>query len=202
MNQVAEGQLDPNTGTETVSTILGEPWGRNADCSAEKLKFMDRHEIDVTVVSTANPWLDFLSPSEATKLAEDLNEDLEEYCATSPAVTNSDLRRLYAFGLLPLVPGITQKALLDSIAQLRSLNHVRGLIMGTQGLGKGLDDPELAALWGAIADAGLVVFLHPHYGINASAWGEQDSGHVLPLALGFPFETTIVSEAQHNALKR
>lgn len=162
----------------------------------EKLKFMDKHDIDVTVVSTANPWLDFLSPTEATTLAEGLNEDLEEYCATSPAVADSPtLRRLYAFGLLPLVPGISQEALLDSIAQLRSLSHVRGLIMGTQGLGKGLDDPELEPVWGAIADAGLVVFLHPHYGINASAWGEQDSGHVLPLALGFPFETTIVSDA-------
>lgn len=157
---------------------------------------MDKHGIDVTVVSTANPWLDFLSPTEATTLARGLNEDLEEYCATSPAVAHSEsptLRRLYAFGLLPLVPGISQKALLDSIAQLRSLNHVRGLIMGTQGLGKGLDDPELDIVWGAIADAGLVVFLHPHYGINASAWGEQDSGHVLPLALGFPFETTIAT---------
>lgn len=33
---------------------------------------------------------------------------------------------------------------------------------------------------------------HPHYGIEG-AFGTQDNGHVLPLALGFPFETTIVS---------
>ena len=42
------------------------------------------------------------------------------------------------------------------------------------------------------ANAGLVVFLHPHYGVDGKAWGEKENGHVLPLALGFPFETTIV----------
>lgn len=34
------------------------------------------------------------------------------------------------------------------------------------------------------------MFLHPHYGVDASAFGPLDNGHVLPLALGFTFETT------------
>ena len=65
--------------------------------------------------------------------------------------------------------------------------------MGTQGVGKGLDDEALDPVWEAIEKAGLVIFLHPHYGVDGKAWGEKDNGHVLPLALGFPFETTIVS---------
>ena len=65
--------------------------------------------------------------------------------------------------------------------------------MGTRGIGQGLDDERLDPVWKALADAGLVVFLHPHYGVDQSAWGEKNNGHVLPLALGFPFETTIVS---------
>ena len=64
--------------------------------------------------------------------------------------------------------------------------------MGTQGLGRGLDDEELEPVWGEIERNGLVVFLHPHYGVPSSMWGGRDNGHVLPLALGFPFETTIV----------
>jgi hypothetical protein len=40
----------------------------------------------------------------------------------------------------------------------------------------------------------LVVFIHPHYGVDSSAWGDKDNGHVLPLALGFPFETTTVRD--------
>jgi predicted TIM-barrel fold metal-dependent hydrolase len=65
--------------------------------------------------------------------------------------------------------------------------------MGTRGIGKGLDDEALDPVWAAIEKAGLVVFLHPHYGVDGSAWGDKDNGHVLPLALGFPFETTTVS---------
>lgn len=143
--------------------------------------------------STANPWLDFLPPSQAQKLAENLNEDLEDYCSTSPVVPDLSIKRLYGFGLLPLVPDITTPALLDAVRQISELPHLRGLIMGTRGVGNGLDDEALDPVWAAIEAAGLVVFIHPHYGVDAKAWGDKDNGHVLPLALGFPFETTIVS---------
>ncbi|EEB93614.1 hypothetical protein MPER_07699 [Moniliophthora perniciosa FA553] len=158
----------------------------------EKLKLMDKHGIDVSVVSTANPWLDFLSPSDAHKMALDLNNDLEQYCSSGPNVSgsDSDMKRLYGFGLLPLVPEITTESLLEAVQQISQSSHLKGLIMGTRGVGKGLDDEALDPVWAAIEKAELVVFLHPHYGVDGSAWGDKDNGHVLPLALGFPFETT------------
>jgi aminocarboxymuconate-semialdehyde decarboxylase len=79
------------------------------------------------------------------------------------------------------------------VQQVSRLSHLKGIIMGTRGIGKGLDDDALDPVWEAIEKAGLVVFLHPHYGVDGKAWGEKDNGHVLPLALGFPFETTVVS---------
>lgn len=155
---------------------------------------MDQHGIDVTVVSTANPWLDFLPPSEAHKLALELNEDLEQYCSSSPKVAHprSNIPRLFGFGLLPLVPDVSVSSLLESIDQISSLPHLRGVIMGTRGVGKGLDDEALDPVWEAIEKADLVIFVHPHYGVDPKAWGDNDNGHVLPLALGFPFETTTV----------
>lgn len=99
-------------------------------------------------------------------------------------------KRLYGFGLLPLVPGIPISSLLDTVSQIKSLPYLRGIILGTRGLGKGLDDPELEPLWSSLASSGLVVFLHPHYGVDSKAFGEMENGHVLPLALGFTFETT------------
>jgi aminocarboxymuconate-semialdehyde decarboxylase len=172
---------------------------------------MDLHGIDISVVrsvivhrtnteltdmghSTANPWLDFLSAEHAQTLAHELNDDLEEYCATGPNISTSsgNLQRLYGFGLLPLVPNASASALQKSIEQVAALPHLKGVIMGTAGLGKGLDDPALEPVWEALARTGLVVFLHPHYGVDGKAWGDQDNGHVLPLALGFPFETAIV----------
>lgn len=164
-------------------------WDRN-----EKLEFMNRHGIDVSIVSTANPWLDFLSASDAQNMAIELNKDLEEYCAESPILSSvSALKRLYGFGLLPLVPEATTASLLETVKQISQLPHLKGLIMGTRGLGKGLDDEALEPVWEAIEKAGLVIFLHPHYGVDGKAWGEKDNGHVLPLALGFPFETTIAT---------
>lgn len=86
--------------------------------------------------------------------------------------------------------------------QVASLPHLKGVIMGTRGIGKGLDDEALDPVWAALEKAGLVVFLHPHYGVDKNAWGEKVNGHVLPLALGFPFETTIVRPPTHRLLPR
>lgn len=125
-------------------------------------------------------------------MATELNADLEEYCSTGPAIPDSTMKRLYGFGLLPLVPTVSVDALLENVKQIAASPHLKGLIMGTKGLGKGLDDDALDPVWAAIEAAGLVIFLHPHYGVENSAFGEKENGHVLPLALGFPFETTIV----------
>lgn len=182
---------------------------------------MDKHGIDVSVVrfvkllhhcvyppltskycrSSANPWLDFLSASMAGSLASELNDDLEHYCSTSPIIAESRVKRLYGFGLLPLVPEVAISSLLEAVQQISSLPHLKGVIMGTRGIGKGLDDDTLDPMWEAIEKAGLVVFLHPHYGVDGKAWGEKDNGHVLPLALGFPFETTIVSSLHIQGTK-
>ena len=209
-----DGKLDERLLILDHEPSGGRPVGPQYWDREEKLRFMDKHGIDVSVVrcprllytfkpstnfapSTANPWLDFLPPSQAQKLAENLNEDLEDYCSTSPVVPDLSIKRLYGFGLLPLVPDITTPALLDAVRQISELPHLRGLIMGTRGVGNGLDDEALDPVWAAIEAAGLVVFLHPHYGVDSKAWGDKDNGHVLPLALGFPFETTIVS--RYNA---
>ncbi|KAI0663201.1 amidohydrolase 2 [Cubamyces menziesii] len=170
----------------------GRPIGAQYWDRDEKLKFMDLHGIDVSVVSSANPWLDFLPAPTAHKLAGELNDDLETYCSTGPALTPS-LKRLYGFGLLPLVPEASTESLVSTVEQIATLPHLKGVIMGTRGLGKGLDDDALEPVWAAIEKAGLVVFLHPHYGVDKHAWGEKENGHVLPLALGFPFETTIAT---------
>jgi len=70
---------------------------------------------------------------------------------------------------------------------------MRGVIMGTSGLGRGLDDPALEPVWAALQETETLLFLHPHYGLPNDVYGPRagEYGHVLPLALGFPMETTI-----------
>lgn len=145
---------------------------------------MDLHGIDISVISLANPWLDWVPAGEAAKAAQEINDEVNEECAKFPG-------RLFAFATLPLSGG--KDVIVKEIARLGELKYMRGIILGTTGLGKGLDDTDLLPIFQALQDAKLPIFLHPHYGLPSSVWGEKsnDYGHVLPLALGFPLETTI-----------
>ena len=187
------------------STIPLDERGRPVDSSYwdidVKLAFMRRHGINCSVISLANPWLDFLAPDEAQVWAERINDDLEAACArvnhdADPDATLAlhEKETLYAFGTLPLsAPDPT--TIVNEIKRLKTLPHLRGVIMGTSGLGKGLDDRRLDPVWEALQETHSLLFLHPHYGLPEEAFGGPEAisryGHVLPLALGFPLETTI-----------
>lgn len=151
----------------------------------QKIHFMDTHGIGISVVSLANPWLDFLAAEESGPMAKTVNEDFSSMCAQHAG-------RLFFFGTLPL--SAPRETILESIVHLKSLKYCRGVILGTTGLGNGLDDQNLVPIFEALAEAQLTVFLHPHYGLPNEVYGPRASaeyGHVLPLALGFPMETTI-----------
>ncbi|KAF2140771.1 uncharacterized protein K452DRAFT_288858, partial [Aplosporella prunicola CBS 121167] len=170
----------------TPSTARGRPVGPAYYDIEVKLSFMDTHAIAASVISLANPWLDFLAPADAVPAATAINAELDALCAQHPG-------RLFAFGALPL--SASPHAVADEVQRIAQLPRLRGVIMGTAGLGQGqgLDDPALDPVWAALQKARLPVFLHPHYGLPAEVWGPRatDYGHVLPLALGFPLETTI-----------
>ncbi|KAL8811657.1 MAG: hypothetical protein Q9223_002320 [Gallowayella weberi] len=169
-------------------SIPPESRGRPIDASyssiTEKLRFMDTHGIHSSVISLANPWLDFLPPSEGWQWARTINDELEWICKENEG-------RLYAFATLPLSAPPHQ--IVTEIHRLQRLTHIKGIILGTTGLGSGLDDPKLENIWAALEDSQTLMFLHPHYGLPPSVYGPRahEYGHVLPLALGFPMETTI-----------
>jgi len=169
---------------DTESTSRGRPVGPEYYDIANKISFMDRHHIDISVISLANPWLDWLQPQDAGPIAQSINNEIDSICAKYPG-------RLYFFATLPV--SASTPVILAEIARLKSLPHVSGIILGTTGLGVGLDDPNLLPIFQALAEASVPIFLHPHYGLPSSVWGPRASeyGHVLPLALGFPLETTI-----------
>lgn len=170
-----------------------------------KVSFMERHSIDVSIVSLANPWLDWMEAEQAVSSARECNADLVQYCAEAAEVFASSAsvegsavapeRRVKAFGIMPLAQGVDPQEVVASLETMAASPSLCGAIMGSRGLGNGLDDPALEPVWAKAAELQLVLFLHPHYGVGADAslpaglWGSQDNGHVLPLALGFPFET-------------
>jgi len=170
------------------SSIPPESRGRPVDASyssiAEKLDFMKKHEITTSVISLANPWLDFLSPEDGPRWARTINDELERICSEHRG-------KLYAFATLPL--SASPDDVVAEIHRLPSYTYIKGVILGTTGLGNGLDDPNLDSIWAALEHQHTLIFLHPHYGLPASVYGPRahEYGHVLPLSLGFPMETTI-----------
>lgn len=164
--------------------LRGRPIGPEYWDVKQKLAFMDTHKINISVISLANPWLDFLPASEAASTAKQINDGMNDLCASTEG-------RLYAFGTLPLSGSVGD--IVAEVTRLKSLGHMSGVIMGTSGLGKGLDDPGLDKVWEALESTQTLMFLHPHYGLPSEVFGPRSGeyGHVLPLALGFPLETTI-----------
>ncbi|KAL7819783.1 hypothetical protein V8C26DRAFT_395194 [Trichoderma gracile] len=163
----------------------GRPLTSHFASLAQKIHSMDTHGIDISVISLANPWLDFLSASESGEIGESVNQEFSRMCGEHPG-------RLFFFAALPLTAPLD--TLLAAISHVQGLRYCRGIILGTSGLGRGLDDPALLPIFEALAAANLTIFLHPHYGLPNEVWGPRASaeyGHVLPLALGFPMETTI-----------
>jgi len=164
---------DEDKSTQYGRKIADEYWSVE-----EKLAQMEKHDIASAVVSLANPWLDFMTVEEQVKYSTLLNTDLEEICAAHPG-------KFYAFGVLPFKD---VQASVRELERLATLPHARGAIVSTIGKGEGMDDAALEPIYEAAARLGLMLFVHPHYGVGNENFGGY--GHSLYLALGFPFETT------------
>jgi predicted TIM-barrel fold metal-dependent hydrolase len=134
-------------GEDTGSTKSGRPIGPEYYDPHTKIQFMKDHKIDISILSLANPWLDFVEPEEAETIAQDLNSDLQAWCQDYP--------QFYGFGSLPTLSLEGSLREIERIA--RSHSKLKGVIMGTDGLGKGLDDPQLEPLFSSIAEKGLVI---------------------------------------------
>lgn len=160
---------------DEASTSAGRPIGTEYSDPKRKIAFMDTHNIAVSVLSLANPWLEFTSGAAAATLASSLNADLQEQCEKSNG-------RFYGFGVLPSDDADASCLELERLAQM---DKMRGVIVSA----KGLDDPRNLPVYQVAEKLGMVLFVHPHNGVGNEFYG--GFGHALFLALGFPFETTV-----------
>lgn len=144
-----------------------------------KLAFMEREGIDRTVVSLGNPWLDPIDGPESLDWARRLNDELS-------ALESETGGRIVGLGVLPTDEVGSAVEVVGEIAQRRTLH---GVITGSRICGLLLDEARLDPLWSALEGTGLPLFLHPHY--TAASDELAGYGHALPVAIGFPFETTI-----------
>src|SRR5690606_24657851 len=71
-------------GEDSDSTSRGRPIGPEYHSVEEKIRFMDIHGIDISVISLANPWLDFIPREDAVSTAHGVNKSLEDMCSRYP----------------------------------------------------------------------------------------------------------------------
>ncbi|KAH7069460.1 hypothetical protein FB567DRAFT_224438 [Paraphoma chrysanthemicola] len=180
--------IDPTANTLVNRPgVPGKPLLANLYDVATKIKFMDQHGIDVSILSLGNPWLDFLTAEDdraaAGDVSDKINEEMEQMCCQYEG-------RLYFFATLPMTAG--PGAVLQHIATLSSHAHCRGVVMGYAGFGRGMDDPVFIPVLKTLANAGLPVFFHPNYGLPIDVFGPccAQHGQVLPVSIGFTTETT------------
>lgn len=163
------------------TTNVGRPIGKEYWSVESKLQYMQNHQITTSIISLANPWLDFAKGSTANALAQELNDELQSICEGSN-------KKLYGLATLPI------RNLEGSIKEIERIKKsmsgsIKGVILGTPGAGNGLDHENMKDVLHALAENDLTIFLHPHYGVGNEHY--HDAGHALFLALGFPFETTV-----------
>jgi aminocarboxymuconate-semialdehyde decarboxylase len=166
--------------------VKGKPLLPTLSEISTKIAFMDKHSIDISVLSLGNPWLDFLEvdDADAIEIATSINSELESMCAENNG-------RLFFFATLPIRSPLP--SLIQLLNKLHTYPHCRGVVLGSSGLTPGttLDSTGTRPLLQALADAKLPVFVHPNYGLPTSVLGNECCGQVLPVSLGFTTETTV-----------
>jgi predicted TIM-barrel fold metal-dependent hydrolase len=156
----------------------GRPMGPEYFGVAEKLAFMDSFGITQSVVSLGNPWLDPFGAEESFAAARALNAELARL---SPDTDG----RIVGMAVLPT--DVDDAVVIA--AEVAESSVLGGIVSGPRICGLTLDDEALEPLWDELARSSVPLLIHPHYA--AAVEDLRGFGHALPVALGFPFETTI-----------
>ncbi|MCE2530526.1 MAG: amidohydrolase family protein [Acidimicrobiia bacterium] len=147
---------------------------------AGKVGFMEENAISQSVISLGNPWLEPFEGQEAIEVAREVNNEL----GALEEITDG---RLVGLGALPAT-GVDD--VLAEIAAIDEHPSLRGIVTGPRITHLQLDDPELESVWDELESRNLPVLLHPQDGIGLDIL--EGYGHVLPVGVGFPMETTAV----------
>ncbi|WP_426244627.1 amidohydrolase family protein [Nocardioides sp. LHG3406-4] len=148
--------------------------------TAARLADMDASGVRTQALSVPPTHFSYAHGAEEAAAAATLHND----AMVDMALAHPD--RFVVLGTLPLQDTDLSLKELD---RLLSIEQVVGLEFGTNVAGRNLDDPDLAPIWGAVADAGLAVVLHP----DNVAGAQRMHDHYLHNFVGNPTDTTVAA---------
>jgi aminocarboxymuconate-semialdehyde decarboxylase len=149
---------------------------------APRLADMAGQGVDVQVLSVPPSHFHHdLEPARGAAVVSLHTDHLLRWAAAAPD-------RLRVLAGLPLQD---PSAAVAEVARVAAHPLVAGVCVGTQVAGRDLDDPDLEAVWGAIAAHDLFVLVHPPIGADSDRLRRRN----LANAIGNPTETTIAAAA-------
>lgn len=143
------------------------------------LQFIDRNNIDVSILSLSAPGLAFAtSADEAVKLCRWVSEYTNEITVHHP-------RR---FGFFASVPPLTQiEACLEEVCYALDVLKADGVALLSSYDDRYLGHDDFRPLWKELVRRGAVVFIHPTF---AKTWGAPSDPIIPRPMIDFPHETT------------
>jgi aminocarboxymuconate-semialdehyde decarboxylase len=159
-------------------SIWPELSGRLLDIHEKRLRLMDEHGIELTLLSLNAPAIQAIpDPAQANEIARRANDFLAEQVRKRPA-------RFQALAALPMQdPDLAIRELERCVREL----GMAGVQIGSNVNGANLDSPELFPIFEAAASLGAAVFVHPW----EMAGRERMTRYWLPWLVGMPAEVSL-----------
>ena len=143
----------------------------------QRIEDMDRHGIDVEVVSLSTPNVFFTDGEHQPEVARLINDAYAGLIAKHPT-------RFKGFASIPMdAPDAALMELHRAIGDLQ----LNGVVLLSNIGGKPLTSPEYHPFFEEANRMGLCIFLHPMIPLNSEPFRE----YVLGPIVGFPFDTTL-----------
>jgi uncharacterized protein len=158
-------------------TIMEFP-AQNADPEA-RLALMDKYGVDMQALTQTAPVVVGLNPEEAAEVCRMSNDDNFALCKTYP----KKFVNISFFSLQDM------KAAMAELERAVNELDCRGVTLGSNQNGKGLDSEEFYPFYEKIVEYDLPIFIHP---VQWESYPLVDAhtGWKNMLVLGWPFDTT------------
>ncbi len=144
----------------------------------ERIKVMEKHGIDMQVLTQPTPILMGLRTEETEEVCRITNDAIGKVCRSYPD-------KFVPFAIVSLLD------VKQAIYELdRAVNEwgCRGVVIGTNQNNKGVDAPENGPFYEKVCEYDIPVFLHP---MNWSSYDLVNEDPAVMRLFGWPFDTTI-----------
>ena len=172
--------IDAENAALDVGGVAYRPFPRGGFDIARRLRDMDAAGVGVHVLSATPQTYHYdQEASLAAATAAIQNDQIAKHIAAHPD-------RFMGIATLPMQD---PKRAADELKRAMSKLNLRGAMIGSNAMGKNLDDPDFAPLWATAEELGAFMFVHPVHVAGAN----RLTSYYLRNLIGNPLDTTIAA---------